>query len=77
MIRHTFIIAGILVEARELQFGQLAVWHPISTSAQSVVEPLCRGRGYWNRRYKNWIIHKPFAPIVLSELRFSADKHHG
>lgn len=73
MIRHTFIIAGILVEARELQFGQLAVWHPISTSAQSVVEPLCRGRGYWNARYNNWIIHKPFVPEVLAALRSAAD----
>lgn len=73
MIKHIFIIHGTVVEARELPYGQLAVWHPLSGLARDVVEPLCRGRGYWKARYNNWIIHKPFVPEVLAALRSAAD----
>lgn len=57
-----------VVEARELPSGDLAVWHPVNAGIRDIVQPICRGRGYWNAEFKNWIVFRQFAGTVLSDL---------
>lgn len=57
-----------LVETGFLPSGDMTVWHPASASLRGIVEPICRGRGYWNGAYNNWIVKQKFADYVSSEL---------
>lgn len=64
----TFSILGVSVLVRELPANNIAVFHPICESVRQVVEPICRGRGYWNPEFKNWIVFETFKESVLAEL---------
>lgn len=67
-MQHKFIILGVPVFARGLASGDLAVWHPFNDTARSVIEPICRSRGYWQPKYKNWVITANWSQVVLVEL---------
>lgn len=67
-----FQILGIPVFWRNLPSGDLAVWHPYNPAVQSIVEPICRHRGYWRASHNNWIVFKQFGPAVLAKLESHA-----
>jgi hypothetical protein len=53
---------------REFQSGDLRVFHRYDQRVREVIEPMCRKRGYWNAKYKNWIVFKQFKPELLDLL---------
>ena len=64
----TFSILGVSVHVRELPRNNIAVFHQICEPIRQLVEPICRGRGYWNPEFKNWIVFETFKDTVLTEL---------
>jgi hypothetical protein len=56
------------IETGTLPSGDMKVWHPLNEKLRTLVEGACRGRGYWNPGYKNWIVFEQFADTVLSEI---------
>jgi hypothetical protein len=56
------------IETGMLPSGDMRVWHPLNEKLRTIVEGACRGRGYWNPEYKNWIVFEQFADTVLSEI---------
>lgn len=56
------------IETGTLPSGDMKVWHPLNAKLRTIVEGACRGRGYWNPEYNNWIVKARFADTVLSEL---------
>lgn len=56
------------IETGTLPSGDMKVWHPLNEKLRDIVEGSCRGRGYWNAEYNNWIVKAPFADTVLSEI---------
>lgn len=67
-MQHKFLVLGVPVVARKLQSGDMAVWHPFNSDVQAVIEPICRGRGYWQPAFTNWIVKAPHSGSVLREL---------
>jgi hypothetical protein len=67
-MRYIFLLNSIPVYVRSLPSGDVAVWHPFNAEAQAVVEPICRGCGYWNPTFKNWVVRASSKEQVLSEL---------
>jgi hypothetical protein len=63
-----FAIGKTWVWVREFQSGDLSVFHRYDQRVRAVIEPLCRSRGYWNARYKNWIVFKQFKAELLELL---------
>jgi len=59
----------------DLPSGDLAVYHRIDDRVRGIVEPICRGRGRWERRYRNWIIFAQFKDEVARELITAADAY--
>lgn len=64
-----FSIRGSHVVARKLPFKNVAVWHSYDPAAREVVESACRGRGWWSRKYRNWIVFDYFWPEVFAMLQ--------
>lgn len=67
-MQQKFLVLGVLVVARKLPSGDMAVWHPFNPDVQAVIEPICRGRGYWQPNFTNWIVKASFTSSVLLEL---------
>jgi hypothetical protein len=44
-------------------------WHPYDPSVREIVESACRGRGWWNKEYRNWVVFDYFWPEVFSKLQ--------
>ena len=63
-----FSVMGVTVQVRELPINNIAVFHPICEPVRELVEPICRGRGFWSSQFKNWVVFDRFKAIVLSEL---------
>lgn len=61
-------IHGVPVQLRRLPSGDWAVWHPLNESVRALVEPICRGLGYWHGEYHNWIVFSQFADQVWVDL---------
>ena len=64
----TFYVLGVPVYVRELPFNNISVFHPTNQAVREIIEPICRGRGYWSADYKNWVIFEQFRTIILNEL---------
>jgi len=62
------------IETGKLPSGDITVWHPINIKVRVFVESVCRGRGYWNPRYNNWVVKTQFVNTVLSEIEASAKR---
>ncbi|MHB1099635.1 MAG: hypothetical protein ACYCZR_08780 [Burkholderiales bacterium] len=71
-----FSIRGTPVVARKLPFENVAVWHPYDPGVREVVEGACRGRGRWNKKYRNWIVFDNCWPKVFAMLQWANDKTH-
>lgn len=67
-MQQKYLVLGVPVVARTLPSGDIAVWHPFNSDVQAVIEPICRGRGYWQPDFTNWIVKAPHAKTVLLEL---------
>jgi hypothetical protein len=61
-------VQGVLVEVRDLASGDLVVWHPFNAEIRALIEPLCRGCGYWQGSFNNWIVWASHAARVESEI---------
>lgn len=68
-----FPIRGTTVVARKLPIKNVSVWHPINLGAREVVENICRGRGRWDKKHKNWIVFDYFWPEVFAKLQASSE----
>jgi hypothetical protein len=64
-----FNIRGTSVVARKLPFRNVSVWHSFDPDVRGVVEGACRGRGWWNRKYRNWVVFDRFWPEVFAMLQ--------
>jgi len=67
-MQQNFLVLGIPVYTRRLPSGDMTVWHPFNADIQAVIEPICRGRGYWRHDFNNWVIKARCARFVLEEL---------
>ena len=65
---YIYFLRGVPVHVRALPSGDLVVWHPFNAAVREFVEPICRGRGYWQPGYKNWIVFARHAEDVCREL---------
>lgn len=74
-MQYSFHIGGVPVYGRSLPSGDLAVWHPFHPAAREIIEPICRGRGYWRPDHNNWIVFRPFREVVLAELERVGERH--
>ena len=64
-----FVLENVgAIETGPLPSGDMKVWHPINEKLRAIVENACRGRGYWNSEYHNWIVKARFADSVLAEI---------
>ncbi len=62
------------IETGTLPSGDMTVRHPINVKVRAIVEGACRGRGYWNPEYNNWIVKARFVDVVLSEIASHTQK---
>lgn len=70
-----FILENVgAIETGLLPSGDMKVWHPINEKLRTIVEDVCRGRGYWNSGYNNWIVKRSFIDTVISELTAQTKK---
>jgi hypothetical protein len=56
------------IQTGPLPSGDMKVWHPRNEKLRAIVEGACRGRGYWNSEYNNWIVKARFTDTALSEI---------
>lgn len=64
-----FVLENVgAIETGLLPSGDMKVWHPPNEKLRNIVEDACRGRGYWNSGYNNWIVKARFADTVISEI---------
>jgi len=69
-----FQVHGTAVVARKLPLRNVSVWHSFDTDVRQIVESACRGRGWWNGKYRNWVVFDRFWPEVFARLQ-AADQH--
>jgi len=64
-----FKIRGSLVVVRKLPYKNFAVWHSYDPDVREIVERACRGRGWWSKKYRNWVVFDYFWPEVFGMLQ--------
>jgi hypothetical protein len=64
-----FNIRGTPVVARKLPMRNVSVWHSFDPYVREIVEGACRGRGWWNKKYRNWVVFDCFWPEVFATLQ--------
>ncbi|WP_041432525.1 hypothetical protein [Thiobacillus denitrificans] len=64
-----FNIRGTPVVARKLPIRNVSVWHSFDPRVRGIVEGACRGRGWWNKKYRNWVVFDRFWPEVFATLQ--------
>ncbi|KJK22605.1 hypothetical protein UB46_21045 [Burkholderiaceae bacterium 16] len=70
----TFSVLGVTVRVRELPRNNIAIYHQICEPVRELVEPICRGRGFWSAQFNNWVVFEQFKGLVLEELGRLAGK---
>lgn len=63
-----FSIQNVWVFVRNLPYGNVKVYHRPSDTVRKIVEPLCRGHGYWNPKFNCWIVFDHFKQELLNSL---------
>lgn len=63
---------GTTITVRTLPSGDIAIWHRPDENTRRLVEPICRGSGYWDSTHTNWVVFARFKDAVLKELRATA-----
>jgi hypothetical protein len=71
----TYYINNIPVYIRDLPSGDIAVWHPYDIALGKVIYQICFGKGYWNTKYKNWLIFSGFANVVIGDIEARGSHH--
>lgn len=61
------------VELRLLASGDLCVRHPRSEDLRRQIEPICRGRGYWDPAHRNWVVFARYADEVTQQVMLLAE----
>ncbi|TCJ11605.1 hypothetical protein EZJ19_15130 [Parasulfuritortus cantonensis] len=64
----TYFIGDKTVWVRELPYRNIKVFHRPSLQTRQIVEPLCRGRGYWDKKFNCWIVFDQFKHSLLHDL---------
>jgi hypothetical protein len=64
-----FKVRGSLVVVRKLPYKNFAVWHSYDPDVREIVERACRGRGWWSKKYRNWVVFDYFWPEVFGMLQ--------
>lgn len=67
-MHQVYLIQSVPVYTRTLPSGDMAVWHPYNEGIRAIVEPICRGCGYWQAEFNNWVIKQPSVARVRSDL---------
>lgn len=67
-MHQVYLIQGVPVYTRILPSGDMVVWHPYNEGIRAIVEPICRGGGYWQAQFNNWVIKQPNASRTRSAL---------
>lgn len=70
-----FQVRGTPIVARKLPFRNVSVWHSYDPDVRVIVEGACRGRGWWNKKYRNWVVFDRFWPEVFATLQ-AADQQN-
>jgi len=61
-----FVLENVgAIETGTLPSGDMKVWHPLNEKLRAIAEGACRGRGYWNPVYNNWIVKSVFSDAVI------------
>lgn len=64
-----FVLENVgAIETGQLPSGDIKVWHPLNAKLRTIVERACRGRGYWDSKYNNWVVKARFARAAISEI---------
>lgn len=63
-----FAVGNTLIYVKRLPFGNFKVFHRYDEAARSIVEPICRSRGFWNKKYRNWIVYDRFRRELIELL---------
>lgn len=63
-----FSFGNIWVYVRDLPYGNVKVYHRPSQYVRQIIEPICRGHGYWNPKFNCWIVFDQFKEYLLSQL---------
>lgn len=63
-----FDIGGRWVWVKKLPYANIKVFHAPNSYLRSIVEPLCRNKGYWQSKYKCWVVFDQFKDDILKRL---------
>ena len=64
-----FILDNVgAIQTSMLPSGDMTVKHPFNDELRAIAEGACRGRGYWDSVYKNWIVKAGCIDAVLAEV---------
>jgi len=70
-----YYINHVPVQIRHLPSGDIAVWHPFNAEIAEIVSGFCRGYGYWDSNYNNWVIFAGFKHTVICLIERRSAKH--
>jgi len=70
-----FNIRNTPVRARKLPTN-VAIWHPYNPEVREIVENVCRDRGWWHKKYRNWVVFDYFWPEVFATLQAANQKRN-
>lgn len=56
------------VFSRRLLDGKMSISHDFNRDLQAIVEPICRGRGKWDKTHSNWVIDTQHISFVVAAL---------
>lgn len=65
----TYYINHIPIYIRVLPSGCISIWHPYNQDLAKIIYSICQGRGYWNGRYKNWLVFETYAGTVIGSIK--------
>lgn len=64
-----FILDNVgAIQTGMLPSGDMTVTHSFNDALRAIAEGACRGRGYWDSDYKNWIVKAGCIDAVLADI---------
>ena len=71
----TYYINNIPLYVRRLPSGCISIWHPYNLELADIIYDICLGKGYWNKKYKNWLVFPGFVNGVINKIK-ECGVHH-